>query len=229
MSYYVRFKIVWGRKGFGPRISTSRDAVLARVEEYLRTEGTYDANAWIDEFRAAFVGKGGDIKVLEEVWSIGLVTFVSACFPGVPFRARGRGEEREDAWQFECCDGKLTRESSYDGERAGVAQDAALLTAWPGSLELSRVVSQAGSRSFIAEILGEQPRTAQLAALTIKRKGGRLPRALVYVGPLEQEAFERIRALIDDRYRVPGTPVSEIPHPQTSLEQRIEEARPFGG
>ncbi len=29
-----------------------------------------------------------------------------------------------------------------------------------------------------------------------------MPRALVYVGPLEQEGFERIRDLIDDRYRV---------------------------
>jgi hypothetical protein len=202
MSYYVRFKIVWGRKGCGPRITASRDAVLARVEEYLRTEGTYVADDWIDEFRAAFVGKGGDIKVLEEEWSIGLVTFVSACFPGVPFRARGRGEERGDAWQFECCDGKLTRESSFYGERAGVAQDVAALTDWPGPLEVSRVVSQAGSRSFIAEILGEQPGTAGLGALTMKRKGSRLPRALVYVGPLEQEAFERIRDLIDDRYRV---------------------------
>jgi hypothetical protein len=202
VSYYVRFKIVWGCKGFGPRIRASRDAVLARVEEYLRTEGTYDADDWVDEFRAAIAGKAVDIKLVDEEWAIGLLTFVSACFPGVPFRARGRGEEREDAWQFECCDGRLTRESSYYGERAGVAQAGALLPAWPGPLELSRVVSQAGSRSFIAEILGEQPGTAQLAALTIKRKGSRLPRALVYVGPLEQEAFGRIRDLIDDRYRV---------------------------
>jgi hypothetical protein len=63
-------------------------------------------------------------------------------------------------------------------------------------------VSQAGSPSFIAEILGGQPGTAQPAAVTIKRKRSRLPRALVYVGPLQQEAFERIRDLIDDRYRV---------------------------
>jgi hypothetical protein len=202
MSYYVRFKIVWGRKGFNSRIAAARGAVLSRVEEYLRTDGTYNADEWNDEFGAAFVGKGGDIKVLEEQWSIGLVTFVSACFPDVPFRARGRGEERGDAWQFECYGGKLTQESSYHGERAGVAQNAAPTFAWPGSIELARVVSQAGSRSFIAEILGDQPGTAQPAALTIKRKGSRLPRALVYVGPLEQEAFERIRDLIDDRYRV---------------------------
>jgi hypothetical protein len=203
MSYYVRFKVVWGRRGFGPRIPGSRDAVMGRVEEYIRTEGPYKVEAWIDEFRAAFVGRGGDIKFLEEEWSIGLVTFVSAGFPGVPFRARGRGEERDDAWQFACYDGRLTRESSYHGERAGVAPDAALLSAkCPGPLELSRVVSQAGSRSFIAEILGGQPGTAQPGALTIKRKGSRRPRALVYVGPLEQEAFERIRDLIDDRYRV---------------------------
>ena len=104
--------------------------MLARVEEYLRTEGTYDADDWIDEFRAAF-GKGGEIKVLEEEWSIGLVTFVSACFPGVPFRARGRGEERDDAWQFECCDGTLTREIPYLGERAGVVADPGPLSVWP--------------------------------------------------------------------------------------------------
>jgi hypothetical protein len=66
MSYYVRFKVIWGGKGFGPRITASRDAVLGRVEEYLRTDGTYAADDWIEEFRAAFVGKGGDIKVLEE-------------------------------------------------------------------------------------------------------------------------------------------------------------------
>jgi hypothetical protein len=202
MSYYVRFKVVWGRKGFSPRSTASRNAVLARVEEYIRKEGPYDVDGWIDEFRGAFVGKGGDIKVLEEEWSIGLVTFVSACFPGVPFRARGRGEERGDAWQFECCDGKLTLESSCYGERPGVAGDAEPPSDWPRPLELSRVVSQAGSRSFIAEIIGEQPLTAQLAAVTIKRKGGRLPRALVYVGPLEQGGFERILGLIDDRYRV---------------------------
>jgi hypothetical protein len=202
MSYYVRFKVVWGRKGFGPRIIASRNAVLSRVEEFVRMGGTYDAGDWMDEFRAAFLGKGGDIKVVEEEWAIRLVTFVSAGFPGVPFRAHGRGEEPGDVWQFECCDGRLTRESSYDGERAGVGQDAAPLSTWPGPVELSRVVSQAGSRLFIAEILGGQPGTAQLAALTIKRRGGRKPRALVFVGPLEQEGFERIRDLIDDRYRV---------------------------
>ncbi|WP_165246935.1 hypothetical protein [Paludisphaera soli] len=156
----------------------------------------------MDEFREAFVGRGADIKVVEEEWAIGLVTFVSSGFPGVLFRARGRGEETGDAWQFECRDGKLIRESSYDGERAGVARESAPLSDWPGPLELSRVVSQAGSRSFIAEIFGGQPGGAQLAALTIKRKGGRSPRALVYVGPLDQEAFERIRDLLDDRYRV---------------------------
>jgi hypothetical protein len=55
---------------------------------------------------------------------------------------------------------------------------------------------------FIAEILGEQAPTAQFGAITIKPNGSRLPRALVYVGPLEQSGFERIRCLIDDRYRV---------------------------
>jgi hypothetical protein len=201
MSYYVRFKVVWGRQGFGPRIKASRAAVLARVEEYLRTEGPFVVEHWMEEFRAAFVGRGGDIKGLDEEWSIGLVTSVSASFPGVHFRARGRGEERGDAWQFECCDGKLTSESSPDGERVG-DEGAAPLLAWPAPLEVSRVVSQAGSRMFIAEILGEQASTARFGAITIKPNGSRLPRALVYVGPLEQSGFERIRCLIDDRYRV---------------------------
>ena len=83
-----------------------------------------------------------------------------------------------------------------------LAGDAAPPADWPRPLEVSRVVSQAGSRMFIAEIIGEQPLTAQLAAVTIKRKGSRLPRALVYVGPLEQYGFERILGLIDDKYRV---------------------------
>ncbi len=85
---------------------------------------------------------------------------------------------------------------------AGAAEDATPLPDWPGPVELSRVVSQAGSRSFIAEIIGAQPGTAQLVAITIKRKGGRLPRALVYVGPLEHDGFKRICGLIDDKYRV---------------------------
>ena len=55
---------------------------------------------------------------------------------------------------------------------------------------------------FIAEILDSQPPTAQAAALTIKPSARRKPRALVYVGPLAQEGYERIRDLIDNRYRV---------------------------
>ncbi|HEV3415431.1 MAG TPA: hypothetical protein VG056_01395, partial [Pirellulales bacterium] len=180
----------------------SRNAVLARVEEYIKKEGPYVIENCIDDFRAAFVGRGGDIKGLDEEWSIGLITFVSAGFPGVPFRARGRGEERGDAWQFECCDGKLIRESSGAGERAGAVGDAAPLEDWPRPLEVSRVVSQAGSRRFIPEILSEQSATAQLGAITIKPNGSRLPRALIYVGPLEQNGYDRISGLVDNKYRV---------------------------
>ena len=72
---------------------------------------------------------------------------------------------------------------------------------WPGPVELSRVVSQVGSRSFIAEIIGEQPATAQLAAITIKPKDGRLPRSLVYVVPSSGMGSSGLRP-IDDKYRV---------------------------
>ena len=92
--------------------------------------------------------------------------------------------------------------TSRHRKRASAAGDSTPLPDWPGPVELSRVVSQVGSRSFIAEIIGEQPATAQLAAITIKPKDGRLPRGMVYVGPLERDGFERIRGLIDDKYRV---------------------------
>ena len=92
--------------------------------------------------------------------------------------------------------------TSRHRKRASTQETPTPLPDWPGPVEPSRVVSQVGSRSFIAEIIGEQPATAQLAAITIKPKDGRLPRALVYVGPLERDGFERIRGLIDDKYRV---------------------------
>jgi hypothetical protein len=202
MSYYVRFKVVWGRKGFNPRIKSSREAVIAAVGEYVKGECRYDFDAWSEEFHAAFLGRGADIKVLDEEWAIELIKFVSDRFADVPFRARGRGEEREDEWEFACLGGRVTRERSFDGEREGVDRVEGPQTEWPRPLELSRVVSQAGSRSFIAEILSEQPATAEVASLTIKRRMGRMPRALVYVGPLQQEGYERIRCLIDDRYLV---------------------------
>jgi hypothetical protein len=63
-------------------------------------------------------------------------------------------------------------------------------------------VSQAGSRRFIPEILSEQSATAQLGAITIKPNGSRLPRALIYVGPLEQNGYYRISGLVDNKYRV---------------------------
>ena len=66
--------------------------------------------------------------------------------------------------------------TSRHRKRASAAGDSTPLPDWPGPVELSRVVSQVGSRSFIAEIIGEQPATAQLAAITIKPKDGRLPR-----------------------------------------------------
>ena len=73
---------------------------------------------------------------------------------------------------------------------------------WPQPLELSRVLTRAGSLRFTCEILNSQPPTAEVGALTFRRRGSRGPRALVYVGPLEKEAYERIRDLNDTAFVV---------------------------
>lgn len=205
MSYWVEFKVVWGRGRFNPRVEEALNQVLACVEDYVRAEGTYEVErprGWGDEFRRAFQGEETGIKLLDEAWAIGLLTHVSARFPGVPFRARGRGEERRDAWAFRCRDGQVIAERSREGERAGVVREVVPASAWPRPLAVSRVVKEAGSCTFIAEILAGQPPTSDVAALTIKPMARGKPRALVYVGPLEQEGFESIRDLIDNRYRV---------------------------
>lgn len=203
MSYHVRFEVNWEGDGFDPRSKKARERVLAAVEEYLRADNTeYDADSWIEEFRNAFLGKEAQIGYLSEEWAIGLLKSVSGGLPGVTFEARGAGEELEDVWAFRCLDGEVVWEGSLDGDRAGVVRETIPVSAWPRPLDVSRVVCQPGLRKFIAEILADQSPAAQVAALTIKALNVRKARALVYVGPLEQGGYERIRDLIDDRYRV---------------------------
>jgi hypothetical protein len=84
--------------------------VFSQVEGYIRSEKAeaksreiyggmgYPAVEWLEEFRKAFAGKGGDIKGLDKKWVASLLRHVSRCFPGLIFGARGVGEELDDVW-----------------------------------------------------------------------------------------------------------------------------------
>lgn len=76
------------------------------------------------------------------------------------------------------------------------------MSPWPRSMEIARVLTRPASLAFAQEILESQPTTACIGALTLRRRGYRGPRAFVYLGPLEKEAFERIRDLIDTDFVV---------------------------
>ncbi len=73
---------------------------------------------------------------------------------------------------------------------------------WPHPMKISRVLTRNASLKFVREILGSQSATASIGALTLRRRGYRGPRALVYVGPLEKEGYEQIRDLIDTDFVV---------------------------
>ena len=73
---------------------------------------------------------------------------------------------------------------------------------WPRPMEIARVLTRPASLAFAKEILSRQPTTACVGGLTLRRRGDRGPRAFVYLGPLEQKAFERIRDLIDTDFVV---------------------------
>ena len=141
MSYWVEFKVVWGRGRFNPRVEEALNQVLACVEDYVRAEGTYEVErprGWGDEFRRAFQGEETGIKLLDEAWAIGLLTHVSARVPGVPFRARGRGEERRDAWAFRCRDGQVIAERSREGASGTKSERSTALGRLKLRLKLTR-------------------------------------------------------------------------------------------
>jgi hypothetical protein len=110
MSYYVRFEVYWDGPGFDLFDKRACQKVFARVEEYIRSDKAeaegrevygeigYPAVEWLEEFRKAFAGKGGDIKGLDKTWAASLLRYVSRGFPEVIFGARGVGEELDDVW-----------------------------------------------------------------------------------------------------------------------------------
>src|SRR5262245_44110593 len=110
MSYYVRLQVYWDGPAFDLFDKKACQKVFSRVEEYIRSEKAaakgrevygafgYPAADWLDEFRSAFAGKGGDMKGLDKRWVAGLLRHVSASFPELIFGARGVGEELDDVW-----------------------------------------------------------------------------------------------------------------------------------
>ncbi len=73
---------------------------------------------------------------------------------------------------------------------------------WPRPMEISRVLTRTASLKFVREILGSQSATAAIGALTLRRRGYRGHRTLVYLGPLEKEGYEQIRDLLDTDFVV---------------------------
>lgn len=114
MSYYVKFEVYWDGPGFDLFDKRACQRVFSRVEEYIRGEkaSDYPAIEWLEEFRKAFAGKGGDIKGLERAWAARLLRHVSGCFPGVIFGARGVGEELDDVWVLWHRDGRRVKSPS---------------------------------------------------------------------------------------------------------------------
>lgn len=206
MSYYVKLEIAWGNdEGFDPQSASARKKVFSLVEAYLRKEdaaGREGRLDWLEEFRTAFSTRGeASIKLLDQEWMAALLLDVSAQLPGVEFWARGIGEEFTDVWVISACDGQMNWAASLKGERQGAPRLAESMPPWPEPLEPSRVVPEAGLLKFLGQILGEQPASAEVGALVLKRVGQRKSRALVYVGPLSFDGYERIEGLLDPKYR----------------------------
>lgn len=116
MSYYVKLEIYWDGPGFDLFDKVACRKVFARAEGYIRdkTSDQYPAADWMDEFRSAFAGKGGDIKGLEKNWASSLLRHVSKGFPGVIFGTRGVGEELDDVWVFWYRDGRRIKSPAKD-------------------------------------------------------------------------------------------------------------------
>lgn len=126
MSYYVRLEVSWDGPGFDIFDKRACRAVFSQVEEYLRSEKAeaksreiygemgYPALEWLEEFRKAFAGKGGDIKGLDKKWVASLLRHVSGRFPGVIFGARGVGEEFDDVWVLWYRDGRRVKSPSKE-------------------------------------------------------------------------------------------------------------------
>jgi hypothetical protein len=124
MSYYVKLQVYWDGPGYDLLDKKACQRVFSRVEEYIRGpqadaksreiygEIGYPATDWLGEFRSAFAGKGGNIKGLEKRWVASLLRYVSRCFPGVIFAARGIGEEFDDVWVLWYRDGRRVRSPS---------------------------------------------------------------------------------------------------------------------
>lgn len=222
MSYYIRFEVAWDGEGPDPFTRLAQKKMASVVEEFLRTEGRLD---WRDEFRVAFSGRSAEIKSVEEEWAGRLLTHVSLAFPETGLWARGVGEEIKDVWALLARNGEILWSASLEGQSRHGSAEGGTVSVWPSALDLSRVVAEAGSRRFLREILDGQPAAAEIAALTLKPREGKKPRALVYVGPLGREGYQRIEDLLDDRYilqvfrdpqRILTLPVATAEHPQGS-------------
>src|SRR5262245_15005665 len=107
MSYYVRFETVWDGEGFNHFNSSDLARVMARVEEYIRSERTYDFDDWRDEFQQAFAGEPAMIKYVAKEWATGLLLYLSRHFPGTVFGARGTGEDLDDLWVVWALDSRV--------------------------------------------------------------------------------------------------------------------------
>jgi hypothetical protein len=202
MSYHVRLEIAWDGEGPDPFTKAAQKKIRSCVEAYLRAAEAEGWLEWREEFGRAFAGGAAEIKGLDEEWATALLAHVSGRFPGTGFWARGIGEEINDVWAILVRDGEVEWSASLTGGSRGRPPEADTGPAWPGPLDVARVVAEAGLRKFLAEILAGQSPTAEVGALTLKRRKGRKPPALVHVGPLDRAALERIIDLFEDRYQV---------------------------
>lgn len=103
MSYYTGLEFTFAN---GP---PDFRAVLERAQSYLESHrDTYpDVTFVLDQVRHALEKEMGDIKGLDSDDIEGLMTHVSAGFPGVVFYVRGIGEEFPDVWLRLFKDGKV--------------------------------------------------------------------------------------------------------------------------
>jgi hypothetical protein len=69
-------------------------------------------------------------------------------------------------------------------------------------LAIGRVIRGRGLVAFLREVLEGQSPSARVGGIAIKPINTGKPRALIYVGPLERERYERVKDLVQPNYKV---------------------------
>ncbi|MFO0959542.1 MAG: hypothetical protein U0800_19260 [Isosphaeraceae bacterium] len=191
MQHEPRLKVFWSGK--------ERDQVLSSLEDLLRRDGSINL---LEDISDAFFSESVEIEGLEVQWVKGLFLALSARFPEEEFAVRWVGQEIDDVWILWFRAGRALRAVSLNREREGPLRSEPSKVNWPEPLDLERVVSQVGLKTFLREFLFEQPPKGTISAVTLRAQGDERPKALIYVGPLGQDVRWRITSLFRPKYDV---------------------------